>query len=114
MVLLYLIPFIVLLVRKNIVIRGYTTFSANGNSSQRDYDNMPKIRLVERLPKESERQRQLQMQQEELDREQELADQLFNDVGGLTKTGRKRKGGRGTMDAFLSQGTATKRGRGRR
>jgi len=94
--------------RKNSVLVGYTSFNPNG-SSQRRNDNVPRIRLVEKLPKESERQRQLQQQQEDLDREQELADQLFNDGGGA-KSGRKRTGG---MHAFFSEST-TKRGRGRR
>ena len=76
-------------------------------------NNLPKIRLVEQLPKESERQRQLQQQQEELEHQEELADQLFTDAGAGGKSGRKRKTGRGSMDAFLSQST-TKRGRGRR
>lgn len=96
-------------VRKNSVIRGYTTFNSNDNSSA-----LPKIRLVDVMPKESERQRQLQQQQEDLEREQELADQLFNDAPA--KSGRKRKGG-GSMDQYLTQKSTTtkaKRGRGRR
>ena len=67
------------------------------------------------MPKESERQRQLQQQQEDLEREQELADQLFNDAPAA-KSGRKRKGG-GSMDQYLTQKSTTtkaKRGRGRR
>lgn len=71
---------------------------------------MPRIRLVEQLPKESERQRQLQQQQDDLEREQELADALFSDVGAANG-GRKR--GQQSMAGFLSQSTV-KRGRGRR
>jgi len=98
--------YIITAVRKNAVIRGYTTFNSSGNER-----SLPKISLVVELPKESERQRQLQQQQEDLEREQELADQLFNDVG--PKTGRKRK--QGSMNNFLSQkSTTTKKGRGRR
>ncbi len=68
--------------------------------SKKNSSNLPRIRLVDVLPKESERQRQLQKQHEELEREQELADRLFSDVGG-------------SMLDYLSQSTA-KRGRGRR
>lgn len=92
-------------VRKNNVIRGYTTFNSGKGSS------LPKIRLVEQLAQESDRQRQLQQQQEDLEREQELADQLFND-SGVAKSGRKR--GAGSMTQYLSQKSTTKRGRGRR
>ena len=93
-------------VRKNNVIRGYTTFNASGNRS-----SQPKIRLVEELAKETDRLRQLQQEQENLAREQELADELFND-SGVAKSGRKR--GAGSMTQYLSQKTTTKRGRGRR
>jgi len=92
-------------VRKNSVLRGYSSFNPTGNANQSNSSNLPKIRLVDVLPKESERQRQLQKQQEDLEREQELADQLFNDVEG--------KRGGGSMLDYLSQSTA-KRGRGRR
>ncbi|KAL9179466.1 hypothetical protein ACHAXT_008756 [Thalassiosira profunda] len=80
------------------------------NNAPSNQSYVPTIRLCETLPKESERQRQLQQEQERLEEEQELADQLFNDVG--TKSGRKRGGG---MRDFLSQGTTTtKKKRGRR
>jgi hypothetical protein len=92
-------------VRKNSVVRGYSSFNPTGNANQSNSSNLLRIRLVDVLPKESERQRQLQKQQEDLEREQELADQLFNDVGG--------KRGGGSMLDYLSQSTA-KRGRGRR
>jgi hypothetical protein len=100
-------------VRKNHVLRGYTSFNPTGGQhTDGQQRSLPTIRLVERMPKESERQRQLQKQQAELEHEQELADALFNDVG--TKSGRKR-GGAGSMHAYLGQSTAkTKRGRGRR
>ena len=95
-------------VRKNNVLLGYTTFT-NGGTSQ-NHSNIPKIHLVDVLPKESARQLLLQQQQENLEREQELADHLFNDVGGV-QCGRNH--GRGTMLSYLSQST-TNRGRGRR
>ena len=96
-------------VRKNNVLLGYTTFNANGGTSQ-NHSNIPKIHLVDVLPKESARQLLLQQQQENLEREQELADHLFNDVGGVQ--GGRNHGGC-TMLSYLSQST-TKRGRGRR
>ena len=96
-------------VRKNNVLLGYTTFNANGGTSQ-NHSNIPKIHLVDVLPKESARQLLLQQQQENLEREQELADHLFNDGGGA-QGGRKHGGG--TMLSYLSQST-TMRGRGRR
>ena len=91
--------------RKNHVIRGFTSFSANGknNSSQ------PRVRLVSVLPKESERQKELEIQQELLDKEQAYADALFDDSGNAGKKGR-RSGG--SITGFLSQ--PTKRGRARR
>lgn len=89
------------------MLRGYTSFNPTGSSSQNN-SHLPRIRLIDVLPKESERQRQLQKQQENLEREQELADRLFNDVGA---NGRQR--GTGSMLDYLSQST-TKRGRGRR
>jgi len=98
--------------RKNSVLRGYTTFNPYGrrnNSNQ--ISSLPEIRLVDVMPKESERQRQLQQQQEDLEREQELADQLFNDGGGA-KSGKKR-GGAGGIRAFLTHSTV-KKSRGRR
>lgn len=95
--------------RKNSVLRGYTSFDASGCQANNNA-SLPRIRLVDVMPQESERQRQLQQYQADLEREQELADQLFNDVGA--RSGRKRGGG-GSMHAFLTQST-TKRGRGRR
>mmetsp|Transcript_56046 Transcript_56046/g.119185 ORF Transcript_56046/g.119185 Transcript_56046/m.119185 type:complete len:863 (-) Transcript_56046:16-2604(-) len=96
--------------RKNSVLRGYTSFDPSGrrSSNNNNRGSLPTIRLVDVMPKESERQRQLQQQQEDLEREQELADQLFNDVSA--KSGRKRGG---TMRAYLTQSTA-KKARGRR
>ncbi len=102
---LILFHFIILKVRKNSVMCGYTSFNPT-DTKQNNSSNLPKIHLVDVLPKESERQRQLQKQHEELEREQELADCLFNDVGG-------QKRGGGSMIDYLSQSTA-KRGRGRR
>ena len=90
-------------VRKNNVLLGYTTFSINGSTAQ-NHNNVPRIHLVDVLPKESARQLLLQQQQENLEREEELADHLFNDG---------RKHGGGNMLSYLSQST-TNRGRGRR
>ena len=95
-------------VRKNHVRVGYTSFNPT-RRHQNSNAHLPKVRLRDTLPKESERQRQLQQQQADLEREQELADQLFNDVGA--KSVRKR--GKGSLDAFVTKSTA-KRGRGRR
>ena len=89
-------------VKKNNVLLGYTTF--NGGDAHQNSSNLPKIRLVDVLPKESARQLALLQQQENLEREQELADHLFNDNVGA--------GGRNMM-SYLSQSTA-KKGRGRR
>ena len=100
--------FIIPKVRKNSVICGYTSFNPT-DTKQNNSSNLPRIRLVDVLPKESERQRQLQKQHEELEREQELADRLFSDVGG----GKRGGLGLGSMLDYLSQSTA-KRGRGRR
>jgi hypothetical protein len=91
-------------VKKNNVLLGYTTFNPNGGDANQNSSNVPKIRLVDVLPKESARQLALQQQQENLEREQELADHLFNDNAGA--------GGRNMM-SYLSQSTA-KKGRGRR
>ena len=94
-------------VRKNSVLRGYTSFNPGGRRPRDDATpSLPEIRLVDVMPKETERQRMLQQQHEELEREQELADQLFNDTGG------RRRGG-GNMLSYLSQSTK-KKGRGRR
>ncbi len=89
-------------------MRGYTTFDPNGSNNRQ----MPTVRLVEEKARESDRMLQLQQQQEELEREQELADQLFNDTGAEKRGGRKR--GQKSLDAFMSQGTTKKRGRARR
>ena len=91
--------------RKNHVIRGFTSFSADGKHKS----SQPRVRLVSVLPKESERQKQLEMQQEELDKEQAYADALFDDSGNAGKKGR-RSGG--SITGFLSQ--PTKRGRTKR
>ncbi|KAL3763233.1 hypothetical protein ACHAW5_005500 [Stephanodiscus triporus] len=99
---------LLLLFRKNSVLLGYTTFNPNGGTNQ-NHNNVPKIRLVDVLPKESARQLLLQQQQENLEREQELADHLFNDGGAVGG----RKHGGGNMLSYLSQST-TNRGRGRR
>ena len=85
--------------RKNHVIRGFTTFNSNGQTNHRT------VRLVAVLPKESERQRELEMKQQELDREQAYADALFNDNGATGKKGRRSGGG---IMGMLSQ---PKRGR---
>jgi hypothetical protein len=90
-------------VRKNNVLLGYTTFNINGSTNQ-NHSNVPRIHLVDVLPKESARQLLLQQQQENLEREEELADHLFSDG---------RKHGGGNMLSYLSQST-TSRGRGRR
>ena len=68
---LILFHFIILKVCKNSVICGYTSFNPT-NPKHKICSNHPRIRLVDVLPKESERQRQLQKQHEELEREQEL------------------------------------------
>jgi len=55
------------------------------------------------------------MQQEDLEREQQAAESLFNDDGrggGGATTGRKKKRGAG-ITAYMTQSTV-KRGRGRR
>lgn len=88
--------------RKNHVIRGFTTFNSNGQANHRT------VRLVAVLPKESERQRELEMKQQELDREQAYADALFNDNGATGKKGRRSGGG---IAGMLSQ---PKRGRTKR
>lgn len=87
--------------RKNHVIRGFTSFNSDGKVAR-------KIRLVSVLPKESERQRELEMKQQELDREQAYADALFNDSGALGKKGR-RSGG-----SIAGYSTQPKRGRTKR
>jgi hypothetical protein len=87
--------------RKNHVIRGFSSFSNDGSNNP----NM--IRLVSVLPKQSERQKELEMKQQELDREQAYADALFNDHAGGGKKGRKSGGG---IAGMLSQ---PKRGRAR-
>ena len=87
--------------RKNHVIRGFTSFNTDGNVAR-------KIRLVSVLPKESERQKELEMKQQELDREQAYADALFNDYGAVGKKGR-RSGG--SIASYLTQ---PKRGRAKR
>ena len=102
--------------RKNSVLRGYSSFtqayaSTNGNDQHESQASAP-IRLVSVLPKESERQRQLEQQQQDLERDQEVADALFNDGGGGFGGGKSR-GGRGSIQGFLSQ-SSTKRGRVRR
>ena len=91
-----------------LVVREYA-FDPRGRGRQTD-NRLPllKIRLVDVLPKESERQRQLQQQQLDLERTQEIADRLFNDPGAA-RSGRKR--GAGGMRAYLTQSTA-KKGRG--
>ena len=89
----------------------YTSFDPRGRGRQTDdLPPLPKIQLVDVLPKESERQRQLQQQQLDLERTQEIADRLFNDPGAA-RSGRKR--GAGGMRAYLTQSTA-KKGRGQR
>lgn len=72
--------------RKNHVIRGFTSFNADPRKIS------GKIRLVSVLPKESERQKELEMKQQELDREQAYADALFNDGGAAGKKGRRSGG----------------------
>lgn len=72
--------------RKNHVIRGFTSFNADPEKVSR------KIRLVSVLPKESERQKELEMKQQELDREQAYADALFNDGAAVGKKGRRSGG----------------------
>ncbi|EJK76105.1 hypothetical protein THAOC_02149, partial [Thalassiosira oceanica] len=100
-------------VRKNVIIPGYTT-SGDQKDSYRDCsDGVVQIVLEDSFAKDSERLRQLQMQQEELEREQAAAESLFNDDGrGGAKTGRKKKRGAG-ITAYMTQSTV-KRGRGRR
>ena len=104
--------------RKNIVIRGFSSSEpkyADYNASSHNDTTLPTIRLVSVLPKESERQRQLEIQQQELEREQEIADSLFNDTsgGGGKKRGRK-KSGNASIHQYFSQVSTTKKGRGRR
>ena len=89
--------------RKNHVIRGFTSFADGRNTSA------PRIRLVSVLPKESERQRQLEMQQAQLEREEERVDALFREEGSGRGGGRKS----GSITGFLTQ-SSTKRGRSRR
>ena len=89
----------------------YTSFDPRGwGRRTNDRPPLPNIRLGDVLPKESERQRQLQQQQLDLERTQEIADRLFNDPGAA-RSGRKR--GAGGMRAYLTQSTA-KKGRGQR
>jgi hypothetical protein len=96
--------------RKNHILRGFTSFDADPCHD----DLRQAVRLVAVLPKETERQRQLEMQQAELEREQEFADALFNDGGGGGAGGKKRGRSGGSIAGFFTQGsTATKRGRGR-
>eukprot|EP00984_Skeletonema_dohrnii_P017817 scaffold8186_cov132-Skeletonema_dohrnii-CCMP3373.AAC.4 len=102
--------------RKNHIIRGFSSSEpkyADYNSSSHNA-TLPTIRLVSVLPKESERQRQLEMQTRELERENEIADNLFNDTGGGGGGKRGRKSGNNSMYQYLSQQTTTKKGRGRR
>ena len=84
--------------RKNHVIRGFTSFTNDGTT-------LPKIRFISVLPKESERLRELEMRQQELDRENAYADALFDDAGRGGKKG--RRGAESIVD-MLSQ---PKRGR---
>ncbi|KAL7466449.1 hypothetical protein ACHAXS_006748 [Conticribra weissflogii] len=99
--------------RKNAVMRGYSTFVptyASGSQRRHLQIAAPSIRLVSVLPKDSERQRQLEIQQLELERDQEAADLLFNDGGG----GGGGRGGRSNIRGFFGNTPAAKRGRGRR
>ena len=102
--------------RKNNVIRGFSSSEPNYadfNSSSHNA-TLPTISLISVLPKESERQRQLLEQQQELEREQEIADNLFNDTGGGGGGKRGRKSGNNSMYQYLTQQSTTKKGRGRR
>ena len=102
--------------RKNHVIRGFSSSEPKYADYHSGSHNatIPTIRLISVLPKESERQRQLEMQQQELARENEIADNLFNDTGGGGGGKRGRKSGNTSMNQYLSQQTTTKKGRGRR
>ena len=65
--------------------------------------SITQIQFVSLLPKESERQKALELSQIELDREQSAADELFAD-----NTGRKKQG----IRAFLTPSSRSSRRRG--
>ncbi len=91
------------------VVKNFKRFKKNSIISGARMHSISQIRLVSVLPKESERQKELQAMHYEMDREQRESDMMFVDAEGVT--GKKKKGG-GIRSYFSSNGTT--RGRGAR
>ena len=87
----------------NITTKDFKRFRKNSIIPGARMHSITQIQFVSLLPKESERQKALELSQIELDREQSAADELFAD-----NTGRKKQG----IRAFLTPSSRSSRRRG--